>query len=85
MVDLLGPHRRVEPAVAARIRAWAQELFDLTEKGSVAVSELRCSEPGCPPLETVVVISPRAGETFQRKLHKPAAALTFADLRDAHG
>jgi len=79
-MSLFDPRPRADPAAVARLKAWARELWDVPPDGSVTVTELRCSEPGCPPLETVVVISPRAGETFQRKVHRPAAEVTRADL-----
>ena len=44
------------------------------------VTELRCSEPGCPPLETVVVLLGPAGPPRQSKIHKPMAEVTIDDL-----
>lgn len=79
-MTLLDPRPRTDPAAIARLKAWARELWDVPPDGSVTVAELRCAEPGCPPLETVVVVSPRPGETFQRKVHRPAAEVTRADL-----
>jgi hypothetical protein len=35
----------------------------------VMVTELRCSEPGCPPIETVIAILSK-GANRQHKLHK---------------
>ena len=86
-MSLLEPRPRTDQAAAARIRALAIELWTLPPDAAVAVTEMRCTEPGCPPLETVVVVAPRAGETFQRKFHKPAAQVTREDLqagRDDH-
>ncbi len=83
-MDLLTPQPRIDPQVSARIAAWARELFAVPEDGTVRVTELRCTEPGCPPLETVVLVVPGPGKTFQRKVHKPAANVTRADLADAH-
>jgi hypothetical protein len=79
-MSLLDPRPRIDPAAAARIREWARRLWRLPVDAGVTVTELRCSEPGCPPLETVIVVAPRPGETFQRKVHKPAAEVTLADL-----
>jgi len=86
-VNLLEPPARVDPAVAARIRAWAREVFALDADTEIRVAQLRCREPGCPPLETVIVVSPPAAPTSQHKLHKPAADVTLTDLQgaDDHG
>lgn len=79
-MSLLDPRPRIDPAAAARIREWARRRWRLPVDAGVTVTELRCSEPGCPPLETVIVVAPRPGETFQRKVHKPAADVTLEDL-----
>lgn len=83
-MSFLEPRSRIDSATAGRIRDWARQRWEVPVDGSVTVTELRCSEPDCPPLETVVIVSPRPGETFQRKVHKPAAELTYVDLEDAH-
>lgn len=45
------------------------------------VTELRCSEPGCPLLETVIAILSESGNR-QYKLHKPIAEVGEDDVRD---
>jgi hypothetical protein len=82
-VSLLEPPPRTDPDALARIRGWAHELWNLPDEATVIVSELRCAEPGCPPIETVVLVSRKAGDTFQIKLAKPAAAVTATDLQGA--
>lgn len=82
-MSLLEPRPRTDRAAVARIRTWAKELWRLPQDAAITVTELRCSEPGCPPLETVVVVAPRPGETFQRKVHKPAGQVTRDDLAGA--
>ncbi|MEM7094264.1 MAG: hypothetical protein AAF567_14775 [Actinomycetota bacterium] len=46
------------------------------------VTELECSEPGCPPIETVIALL-REGEQVQHKIHKPIAEVSEADVLDA--
>jgi hypothetical protein len=36
------------------IKDWARESLQLADEVIILVTELRCIEPGCPPLETVV-------------------------------
>lgn len=79
-MSLLGPRSRTDPDATRRIKAWARERWG--DDIGVTVSELRCTEPGCPPLETVVVIAPADGPTFQLKVHAPAAAVTRANRLD---
>ena len=65
----------------ARVRAWARELWCLGDEDSVVVTELACSEPGCPPLETVVLIAAVDRPTVQHKLHLPATDVRLEDLQ----
>jgi hypothetical protein len=62
-----------------QIKSWVAEAFALPEGATVLVTELRCAEPGCPPLETVIaILSDR--ERRQFKLHKSAAEIDRADI-----
>jgi hypothetical protein len=72
---------RSDAAASARVRQWARELWQLGDEDSVLVTQLRCSEPGCPPLETVIVIAAAGQPTVQHKLHKPTAEVSREDLQ----
>ena len=43
------------------------------------VTELACSEPGCPPVETVIALL-APGRQDQVKIHKGLADVTSADV-----
>jgi hypothetical protein len=47
------------------------------------VNELRCAEPGCPPVETVVAVLREPGKPVQYRIHKPLAQVSFEDVRGA--
>jgi nitrate reductase delta subunit len=69
-------------AALARVREWTRERFALAADAAVVVSEVACSMPGCPPLETVVVFW--IEETRHHfKFFKPARDVVFADLPPA--
>jgi len=70
------------PAHTQRIKQWVIETFELGEDVSVLVTELQCSEPGCPPLETVIAIMGADKTKKQHKLHKPLAEVTPADIAE---
>ena len=59
-------------AVVARVRGWTKARFALTDDETLMVSELACSVPGCPPLETHVVFWTAAGR-HHFKIFKPLA------------
>lgn len=76
--------RRDDPKRVAALRALreaASRLLGATDDDAVVVQELRCTETGCPPLETVVALL-RAGQPpRQVKVHKAVADVTIDDLR----
>ena len=66
----------------ARVRGWTKARFALTDDETVMVSELACSVPGCPPIETHVVFWTVAGR-HHFKIFKPLAQVTEDDLPPA--
>jgi len=62
-----------------RVRAWARQHFALGEGETIMVSELPCSDPGCPPVETHLVFWTQGGR-HQFKVFKPLAEVLPDDL-----
>jgi hypothetical protein len=77
-IDPLGG-RRPQATQATSIKGWVAEAFSLAD-APVLVTELRCTEEGCPPLETVIVIMDGPGQQRQYKLHKAMADVTQSDI-----
>jgi len=70
------------PGISAeqeRVRTWTREHFNLGEEETIMVSELPCSDPGCPPVETHLVFWTPAGR-HQFKVFKPLAEVVPDDL-----
>jgi hypothetical protein len=66
-----------------RLKELALRILDAGEEDAILVNELRCSEPGCPPLETVIALLRERGERREVKIHKPIEDITEEDLRSA--
>ncbi|ABE64175.1 respiratory nitrate reductase chaperone NarJ [Nitrobacter hamburgensis X14] len=64
-----------------RVLSWTRERFNLDEDETIMVSELPCSDPGCPPVETHVVFWTQAGRQHF-KVFKPLAEVAADDLLD---
>jgi hypothetical protein len=64
----------------AEIKEWVVRSLGLDADASVMVTELRCREEGCPPLETVIAVFPLAGPKIQLKLHRPLAEVTPEEI-----
>ena len=70
------------PAGAAgleRLRGWTRTRFALADGETVMVSQIACTVPGCPPLETHVVFWTDAGR-HHFKIFKPLAEVGEDDL-----
>ena len=81
---MFGPPKDERRSAAIVVlKATARTLFEAGEDDAVVVNELQCTEPGCPPIETVVALLRAGSEPRQVKVHKPAVEVTEDDLRDA--
>ncbi|MEO0755613.1 MAG: hypothetical protein AAFY78_01935 [Cyanobacteria bacterium J06648_16] len=69
---------RVTPDQLRQLKAWVYQALALDETVPVSISQLSCSEPGCPPLETVIAVMTQPPKTY--KIHQPAAELGQADV-----
>ena len=77
--------RKLSPghnAAVDRVRDWTRTRFALTDDETVMVSEVTCSVPGCPPIETHLVFWTAAGR-HHFKIFKPLADVIEDDLPPA--
>jgi nitrate reductase delta subunit len=64
----------------AQVESWTRERFSLDHGMQVLVSEIACSQPGCPPLETIVAFWTAPGERHHFKVFKPVDRVVPDDL-----
>jgi hypothetical protein len=69
-------------AAIAAVKNAVNLHLGLGEDDYVMVTELRCAEEGCPPLETVVAVMRKDRPKQAYKIHKPIGVITAADLQD---
>ncbi|MFF3075103.1 hypothetical protein ACFVSN_35685 [Kitasatospora sp. NPDC057904] len=60
-----------------------RELLELAEDDTVLISQLDCTEPGCPPVKTVVAVLPPSGAIRRWTLHHPLDEVTTELLAQA--
>jgi nitrate reductase molybdenum cofactor assembly chaperone NarJ/NarW len=65
-----------------RLRAWTRERFTLADHETIMVSQIACSAPGCPPVETHVVFWTQAGR-HHFKIFRPLAEVDADDVPPA--
>jgi hypothetical protein len=78
---LLGRREGEPNPDQARIKAAV--LAYLPEGSSVTVNEIFCPDPGCPDLETVILVMRAGAKTRACKITKPMEAVTEQDLARA--
>jgi len=69
------------PGDSARVRALVRTAIPDTDV-TILVTELTCTEPGCPPTETVIALM-HPGAPRQYKIHKPLVDVTASDISSA--
>jgi hypothetical protein len=75
-MNLFGPRPSPDPAVIARLKERLAAIWDASPEDAILATEMHCTEPGCPPLETVLALLPATGGRLQAKIHKAAAEIT---------
>lgn len=78
------PPRIGLPRAAARpgqtqardVKGWIRATLLLEDDCTVMVTELHCTEPDCPPYETVMAILRPQCEPVHKKLHRRLGELT---------
>jgi nitrate reductase molybdenum cofactor assembly chaperone NarJ/NarW len=80
---MLGFTKKVPDASALdRVRDWTRARFRLADDETIMVSEIACSVPGCPPIETHIVFWTAAGR-HHFKVFKPLTQAVEDDLPPA--
>ena len=80
---MLGFTKKLENSGALeRVREGTRARFTLAADETVMVSQIACSVPGCPPIETHVVFWTPAGR-HHFKIFKPLAQVNEEDLPPA--
>jgi hypothetical protein len=57
-----------------RIRRWTRAILDIDDTVTISISEMNCTDPACPGLETVILVLREGEET--RAYRSPGSALT---------
>ncbi|MBR8638917.1 hypothetical protein KEF29_05300 [Streptomyces tuirus] len=77
-----GPGSPAAPNPHLReLKETVRTLLDLDDDTAVMIRQLACTEPGCPPLETVVAVLPMNGPARRWTLHRPTDEITEDDLK----
>ncbi len=64
---------------AAQIKDWTRAAFGLDDATTVLVAEIACTDPGCPPIETVIALL-RDDDRSEHRIHLPMAHIAPTHL-----
>lgn len=80
-MQLPGIGQRVDQHESARVREIVKAVI-ADDNVTIMVTELTCTEPGCPPRETVIALM-HPGAPVQYKIHKPLREVNPDDIAAA--
>ncbi len=72
---------KISSAQLQQLKIWVYQTLSLDQSIPISISQLTCTEPGCPPLETVIAVMTQPPKTY--KIHQPAIEITEADVLQA--
>ena len=61
-----------------QVKQWIYQALQIDDEISISLSQLQCTEPGCPPIETVINIM--TNPVQQYKIHKSIAEIEYTDI-----
>ncbi|MEM7579906.1 MAG: hypothetical protein AAF316_08635 [Cyanobacteria bacterium P01_A01_bin.80] len=61
-----------------QIKQWIYQALQIDDEIYISLSQLQCTEPGCPPVETVINIM--TNPVQQYKIHKSIAEIEYTDI-----
>lgn len=64
-----------------QLKDWIREFTAIPEDFAILVTELKCTEPGCPPLETVIALLGLGAAKYQQKIHLPINQISEAEAK----
>jgi hypothetical protein len=79
-MNLFEAPTKLNAAKLIEIKSWVRSRLQLEDDAVIMVTELECSEPGCPPMHTIIAVMLGPGQNQRYKIHKPVAEVTADDI-----
>ena len=78
-MDLFSQSKpKAEPEKVQHLKSLIYEILEIDSEIPVSISQLQCSEPDCPPIETVIAIMTTPAQQY--KIHKSVAEIDSSDI-----
>ena len=72
--------KSTNPKIIRELKIEIKKKFKLPETTSLSIAELRCHEPGCPPIETVITARSSDGVSRDWRISKSAIEINNIDI-----
>lgn len=69
---------RVAPEKVRQIKTWIRGLLEIDLEIPISINQLQCTEPDCPPVETVIVVMRSPAKKYN--IHKLIAEIELIDI-----
>ena len=77
----LFERKRPNGEAVRRVKKLISAHFDLPDSTTIAIAELRCHEPNCPPVETVVTARNKDGSMKDWRIAKSISEIDDRDVK----
>ena len=77
----LFERKRPDGDAVRRVKKLVSSHFDLPASAMIAVAELRCHEPNCPPVETVITAINKDGSKTDWRIAKSISEIDDSDAK----
>jgi hypothetical protein len=71
-------YQKASSLAIGQIKQWIYQALEIDDEISISLSQLQCTEPGCPPIETVINVM--TNPVQQYKIHKSIAEIEYTDI-----
>ena len=73
-------NKKTNPEIIRNLKTVFTEKFYISKDSTISIAELRCHEPGCPPVETVITARFTDGKTKDWRISKSASEIKHIDI-----
>jgi hypothetical protein len=82
---LKNPFARPQPdrQAAQQVKDWARAALQASDDTAFTVNEIICADPGCPGIETVILVMKPGEKTRAYKISKSLNEVTEQDIGQA--
>lgn len=71
------------PEATALLKDWTRTALELGDDAVISINELACSQPDCPPRETVLLVLRMDAPALRLSIHKAIIDVTAEDVTTA--